>query len=121
MSFLKLFKTDKLSGNRKREVYKCSLEAMECSRIIFLMTDFQKREVRVTIAGEEMKADERKIILSFRELQDISDNSVVSSCVFQGRFNNEDIDVVVDYDLKRINVVAKHDETIALLIKQMED
>lgn len=120
MKIFELFRTEPLSHGRIRKLYKNAGSSLACCKAIMQLLDFKKQKIRVTIHGEEMQPDRRVNAKSFAEIAEYSETSDISSCFFSGIFKGKEMNIVVDFSLKKLCVISD-DETIVVEIeKQME-
>lgn len=120
MGIIDLFRTESLSGNRIRSSYKISGSPNNYCEKLMNLAGFSRDKVRLTLEGEEMQPDKKVMISSFAELLPFTKKSNISSCLFKGSYHGNPVDIVVDYGLKTLNVVAEDSKTVELVKKELE-
>lgn len=117
MKYFKLIKTELLSNHRVREVYKNMASSLFCCEVLMQCTDFKINKVRITLHNDEMQPDIRKNIKKFSEIVNFSKQFEISSCFFSGTFNEKNIDIVIDFSLNNIYMVAEEKMFLNMLDK----
>ena len=112
-----LFRAESLSGKRTRWSYKLIDSPIDWCEKIMTLADFNPNKVRLTIEGEEMQPDKRVIVSSFAELLSFTKKYNISSCLFKGSYHGNPVDIVVDFGLKTLYIVAEDSECIESIIK----
>lgn len=121
MGMIDLLRKESLSGKRMRNVYKIGGSPVDFCGKLMNINGFSKDKVRLTIEGEEMKPDKKVIISSFAELLPFTKKSNVSSCLFKGLYNGEPVEILVDFGMKMLNVVAEDTKAVDMIKKALED
>lgn len=117
MKYFKLIKTELLSNHRVREVYKNMVSSLFCCEVLMQCTDFKINKVRISLHNDEMQPDIRKDIKKFSEIVNFSKQFEISSCFFSGTFNEKNIDIVIDFSLNNIYMVAEEKMFLNMLDK----
>ncbi len=121
MGIIDLLRTESLSGKRTRNSYKLSGSPVDYCKKIMSLAGFSHDKVRLTLEGEEMQPDKKVLISSFTELIPFAKKSNISSCLFKGSYHGNPVDIVVDYGLKTLNVVAEDSKVVESIKKELEE
>lgn len=105
--------------NIKRYIYSISEPPIDYCRKLFCVEGFVLSETTLDIYGEEMMPMKFVDISSFDELLAHS-NEDISSCLFNGRYMNREISVVVVFSIERIFIVSDNQSIVDELIKELE-
>lgn len=121
MGMFDLFRTEPLSNNKKRNLYKMrGVLPIDCCKKIMDGKWFACEEIRLTLAGEEMEPDTRLSVSSFEEILSYSKQSDVSSCLFRGLYKGKNVSIVVDFGMTMLYVASEDPETIKSVINELE-
>jgi hypothetical protein len=120
MGIIDLLRTEPLSDKRTRNSYKISGSPIDYCKKLMSLAGFSRGKVRLTLEGEEMLPDKKVIISSFEELLPFAKKSNISSCLFKGSYQGNPVDIVVDYGLKTLHVVAEDSKIVDSIKKELE-
>lgn len=117
MTFLKLFRTEKLSGDKISCTYISDCSSIESCRAVCELEGFLINLIRVTIAGEEMKPDKRVKVIGFSELLEKEKTDSISSCLLKGVFEKNEVEIVIDFDTDKVKIISNS----LAIIRNIED
>lgn len=106
--------------NIKRYIYSISEPPIDYCRKLFCVEDFILSETTLDIDPDDDRLPMKFVdISSFEELLTHS-NEDISKCLFNGRYMNREISVVVVFSIERIFIVSDNQSIVDELIKELE-
>lgn len=120
MCNLRFLRSEPFINNKTLYIYTIHGSLLECCHRIINLSAFQKDNVMVSIEGEEMKPSENIAISSFEELLSFNEKASISTCSFEGQYNDNPIGIVVDYWGKRLQIYSSKSECIESMAKEIE-
>lgn len=118
---LKLFRSQLTSSQQTLNNYDFDEEPLKYCEAIFNLKNYRLSNVRAIIPTEEMMPDKDKIITKSSDASEFLKNGrELSMCLFSGKYENEDVDICVDFDSNLLNIAAKNEKLINLLKNEIE-
>ncbi len=121
MSMLKLFRKETLSDDKTSCSYILDKSSLGRCQDVSKMKGFLIKAIRVTIEGQEMQPDKKMKVSSWLEISDLAKKSMISSCLFKGIFDEMNIEIVVDFDNKKIKIISNDSKIIEKVKNKLEE
>lgn len=119
---LKLFRSQTTSSQIILNNYDFNEKPLKYCEAVFNLKNYHLSNVRAIIPTEEMMPDEDKIITKFSDVSEIlKKGRELSMCLFSGKYENEDVDICVDFDSHLLNICSKKAEVIDVLKNAIEE
>lgn len=119
LTFISGFCDDKDGTETNSYRFDCS--AWDFCKIIFELEKFQKKRMSVDLGGNEGEPNRTVEIFSFSELDGLcKEEQSIAFCCYSGLYQNESIDIVVDFSLHEVNISSRNRNVIGIIEETLE-
>ena len=119
MGKLNLYRKDPPFKGRTRNCYRISESPLNFCEKAMNIPGFVCTEIRLTLDGEEMMPSKRVGVFSFNEIIKYDQEEEISSCFFVGHYQDNLLDIVVDFALNSVFIASDSLNVIEIIENEL--